>query len=119
MSLALELFWTALGMIFLIVIVAEGVWKVQKIVGKQDDGSDRYLGWAWVPLACSIFCHCITAAKAVVVKRTGHPIFKFTFTRTQLPKRIEPISVAIFLVMFSGRQRYREFTSDCQLVGPF
>tara|TARA_B100000035_G_scaffold240687_1_gene209034 strand:- start:310 stop:420 length:111 start_codon:yes stop_codon:yes gene_type:complete len=36
MSLALELFLTALGMIFLIVIVAEGVWKVQKIVGKRD-----------------------------------------------------------------------------------
>jgi hypothetical protein len=36
MSLALELFLTAVGVIFAIVVVAEILWKAQKLLGKRD-----------------------------------------------------------------------------------
>jgi hypothetical protein len=36
MSLAMELFLTAIGMIFTIVVIAELVWKSQKLIRKGD-----------------------------------------------------------------------------------
>lgn len=40
MNFALELVLTSLGMIYLIVIVAEIIWKIQSSIGSKDHGSN-------------------------------------------------------------------------------